>query len=277
MAKAKFIPCSIPKLTPAQAMKAAERAREENPARWPANLTPGFLAVDVRRWWVDKGKVFTVDFVDTASNELRKKVLLYANAWSEFANVKFVDAQTDAMVRVSFGSGGYWSFLGTDILGIPKGEPTMNLERFTVNSPESEWKRVVKHEFGHTLGFPHEHMRAQLVAKLDPQKTIRYFRQTQGWSANEVRQQVLTPLSQSSIRGTPDADDTSIMCYQLPGSITTDGKPIRGGSDINALDAKFIATIYPKATLPPVEPPAPGEASTEFVLDGVRYRLTKIA
>ena len=36
------------------------------------------------------------------------------------------------------------------------------------------------------------------------------------------------------------------MCYQLPGSITVDGKPIIGGIDINSTDAAFAARIYPK-------------------------------
>jgi hypothetical protein len=37
------------------------------------------------------------------------------------------------------------------------------------------------------------------------------------------------------------------MCYQLPGAITTDGKPIVGGIDINDTDFAFAARIYPKA------------------------------
>jgi hypothetical protein len=36
------------------------------------------------------------------------------------------------------------------------------------------------------------------------------------------------------------------MCYQLPGSITKNGKPIVGGSDIDPQDYKFAASIYPK-------------------------------
>jgi hypothetical protein len=47
------------------------------------------------------------------------------------------------------------------------------------------------------------------------------------------------------------ADQTSIMCYQLPGSITTDGKPIVGGLDIDASDYAFAGSIYP---LPPKSP-----------------------
>ena len=57
--------------------------------------------------------------------------------------------------------------------------------------------------------------------------------------------QVLTPLNEASLMGTP-TDQTSIMCYQLPGLITKDGKPIVGGTDIDATDYAFCGTMYPK-------------------------------
>ena len=51
-------------------------------------------------------------------------------------------------------------------------------------------------------------MPAALVNKIDPEKVIEYFGETQGWSPEEVRQQVLTPLEDSSLLGTahPDPD-----------------------------------------------------------------------
>ena len=76
-------------------------------------------------------------------------------------------------------------------------------------------------------------MRKELVARIDPQKAYDFFLRTQGWNRTMVDQQVLTPLDQRSIIGTA-ADQTSIMCYQLPGLITRDGQPILGGEDINA-------------------------------------------
>ena len=121
----------------------------------------------------------------------------------------------------------------------------MNLQGFTMNTSESEYKRVVRHETGHTLGFPHEHMRRQLIARIDREKAYEYFQRTQGWSRQMVDQQVLTPLDEASLMSTPP-DETSIMCYQLPGSITRDGRPIIGGTDINATDFAFAGRIYPK-------------------------------
>jgi hypothetical protein len=87
-------------------------------------------------------------------------------------------------------------------------------------------------------------MRREIVARIDRQKAYDYFRRTQGWSPAMVDQQVLTPLDERSIVGTP-TDQTSIMCYQLPGLITIDGRPILGGTDINATDLAFARRIYP--------------------------------
>lgn len=264
-----FIPCFTPSLIdqPSWAAQAQKVCKDLFPNRYAMDDDPESplalaainyrLAVDTNVWWGDKEMDITVAFQAKASNALRNKTLQYANAWNKFCNKRFVYSKVDPMVRVTFDGDGYWSYLGTDVLGIPPHMPTMCLQGFTVNSPESEWNRVVKHEFGHTLGCSHEHMRPEIVDLLDVEKTVKYFMQTQGWSRKDVMQQVLTPISVKSIRGTVGADDTSIMCYQLPASITKNGKPIRGGDDINELDAKFIATIYPKAVAPPVEPGHP--------------------
>jgi len=61
-----------------------------------------------------------------------------------------------------------------------------------------------------------------------------------------VRQQVLTPLEDSSLLGTTHADAHSIMCYQIPGNLTKDHKPIVGGVDIDNMDYAFAKSIYPK-------------------------------
>jgi hypothetical protein len=88
-------------------------------------------------------------------------------------------------------------------------------------------------------------MRKALVDRIDPEKAYAYFLRTQGWAKDVVDQQVLTPLEAGSIIGT-EPDQDSIMCYQLPGEITKDGQPIRGGTDINASDAGFAGIVYPK-------------------------------
>lgn len=209
------------------------------------------LAIVVSKWWGPKVDL-TVGFLDSPPADLRKRILEHMNAWGRDANVRFTESNTDPVVRIARlsdadmpGMGGYWSYVGTDVAVIKPDKPTLNLEDFTMETPDSEFYRVVRHETGHTLGFPHEHMRNELVERLDREKVIHAYMASQGWSRQEVIDQVLTPLEESSIIGTKP-DQTSIMCYQIDASLTLDGRPILGGFDINELDHHLAATVYPK-------------------------------
>lgn len=260
--------CRPKLLSRAQLEYAMRRAVEFNPSnaatsrfvvRTPAGRRGGPRRLTVSRAfrWPVTGTRLTVRFLDQPSTELKKRILLHMNAWGKSANVQFALTSGNAHVRISRldhpdSMAGYWSFVGTQILGIKdQDEPTLNLEGFTMQTSESEFKRVVRHEAGHTLGFEHEHMRKELVNRIDKNKAIRFFDINQGWTAQEVMEQVLTPLATRSVMGTTEADPVSIMCYQLPGSIMKNGKPIVGGKDINKKDHAFAGSIYPKKVARP--------------------------
>ncbi len=220
---------------------------------------PAAISVLTNKFWHTNGVRLTVGFLDGGATDLRARILSHMNAWSTRLNVSFTETATDPQVRITrTENSGYWSYVGTDILSIPAGEPTMNLESFTMDTDESEFHRVVRHETGHTLGCPHEHMRRELVQKIDRDKAVAFFRQTQGWSELEVQQQVLTPIEDSSLWGTSHTDPASIMCYQIPGTITVDGQPIPGGVDIDEQDFAFMEKVYPKPV--PQAPVASGVA-----------------
>jgi hypothetical protein len=280
----KYLGCKVMDLPEKLVAKAAAYAVEVNPANRPPedkvtdallrsivalvgtdveldhedipDIIADHLTLMTSKYWGSDGVDLSVSFMEQTTAEFRNKVLAHANSWDEFAKVKFSWSQSNGDVRISTGRGGYYSYLGPDIRMIPKNQQTMNLERFSVSTPESEYRRVVRHEFGHTLGFAHEHMRREIVSRLNVQKTLDYFLGFQGWDANTTQQQVLTPLQESSIRGTPNADDTSIMCYALPAEITTDGRAIPGGNDFTAADKEFAAKLYPLGTITPPEPGA---------------------
>jgi len=253
----------LPRMLPGDlTVPAAHTAAELNPINRPPierfplvdeqyTITEEHLAVLTTKFWQTAGVRLTVGFLDNPPADLRARILLHMNAWAKTANVQFVESSTAPQVRIARNDrpparAGFWSNLGTDILHIDDDQPTMNLEGFTMNTLESEFHRVVRHETGHTLGFPHEHLRRELVDRIDPAKAIEFFGAIQGWSPQMVRQQVLTPIEESSLFATTHADPNSIMCYQIPGSITKDGKPIFGGPDIDDLDFQFAALIYPK-------------------------------
>jgi len=249
--------CILKSLPKRLLVKAAETARRINPVNAPARglfssadgfqvLDPLQIAVLTSKYWGPQPRRLTVSFMESTPADLKARIISHMNAWTKCGGISFVGTDGTGAVRISRGGGGYWSYLGTDIQHIPKNRQTMNLQGFTMSTPESEYKRVVRHETGHTLGFPHEHMRKALVARIDPAKAYQWFLSTYGWDKATVDAQVLTPLDEASLMGT-SPDQTSIMCYQLPAAITKDGKPIIGGTDINSTDCGFAGKIYPKA------------------------------
>jgi hypothetical protein len=261
-AQARIITCRPRHLPQEKLIHAARHAVAVNPMNHApierlSALMPGFapthmhLALLISKYWGNAGVRLTVGFLDNPPVALQKRILLHMNAWNKTANVKFTLSKSNPDVRIARiendpQNDGYWSYIGTEIHSIDADQPTMNLEAFSMSTPESEFHRVVRHETGHTLGFEHEHMRRELVSEIDVQKAIAFYRKDQGWSPQEVRDQVLTPIEDKSLRGTAHADPKSIMCYQIPGSITKNGKPIIGGLDIDPTDYSFAATLYPK-------------------------------
>ena len=260
--------CVQRSLPPEDWRRSIEKAAEV----WPGNVPEGLdldvpldqrekAALDVFRYWGDQGVELTVGFLDTPDLALRARILSHLNAWSEKAKVSFLEANVDPQVRIARFTAaeagadrdGYWSNLGTDILLVAPDQPTMNLEGFTMSTSEAEFRRVVRHEAGHTLGFPHEHQRKELIDRLDREKVIAAYMASQGWTRETVIAQVLTPLQ--SVRGTPEADVTSIMCYPIAAELTRDGVAVPGGLDINDNDRRFAARCYPPPDIWPVTRP----------------------
>ena len=231
-----LILCTPKRLPRERLVEAAQRAIEVNPANRPppaiaARALAGGpmgrerLALVVGQRWPTSGVKLTVGFLDKPPADLQARILLHMNAWGKTANVEFVASNTEPKVRIARldqppEMAGYWSYVGTEILEHPQGpadhEPrSLHDEHAGVGVPSC----CAARDGAHPLGFPHEHMRRQLVAKIDPDKAIKYFGRTQGWSADEVREQVLTPLEDSSLLETGHADVHSIMCYQIPGVV----------------------------------------------------------
>ncbi|MEX2276222.1 MAG: hypothetical protein WD674_00300 [Cucumibacter sp.] len=102
--------------------------------------------------------------------DLRARIASVANGWTQqgaYVPLDFGDMgdpricapTTRSEIRVGFAYRGYWSLVGTDSANLaPQAEQTMNFSLFDVNPPpEPNFSQTVLHEFGHALGFRHEH------------------------------------------------------------------------------------------------------------------------
>lgn len=277
------IACTPKRLDRHLSIRAGENASAINPTNHPlvsplvttpdgTPLTSSQIAILTSKYWGARGVSLSVGFLDNDDPDFHAKVLRHMNAWANDprsgatpANIVFYatdKAAANAQVRIATApGGGHWSYIGTDVLLIPAGQPTMNLDGFSAATSEEELCRVVRHETGHTLGCPHEHMRGELIALLDEKEVFRYYLETEGWSEAQTRAQLLTPLEERSLMGTPRPDALSIMCYQIPGSLTTNGKPILGGLDIDRSDFDFIERMYPRPVAGAATAAAPVAAS----------------
>jgi hypothetical protein len=153
------IPCAV-RLLPQQTwIAAAKAAIAINPANAPAIhllrlaapnavIPPEHLALLTAKYWGSAGVRLTVGFLDGPAADLRARIVSHMNAWRTWANVVFVETTVDPQVRIARGAGGYWSYTGTDILQIAPDQQTMNLQGFTMSTPDSEFHRVVRRETG---------------------------------------------------------------------------------------------------------------------------------
>jgi len=148
--------CTIKVLPSDHLILSAKRATEINPGNATIPITvqralrdivlpPEHIALLTGKYWGKGGVRLTVGFLDSPPSDLRSRILSHMNAWATTANVQFVESADNPDVRIARTPGdGYWSYLGTDILSIDQDRPTMNLESFTMETPDSEFYRVVK-------------------------------------------------------------------------------------------------------------------------------------
>jgi hypothetical protein len=238
-------------------MDAAVLAMSENAENEPPPLVfrpgqvigPAEIAVFAGKKWANGRKV-GVKFLDGTKTQ-KAKTQKFAEMWEQYANINFdFNAGAKAEIRISFKERGSWSALGTDCLitsAFAKSKPTMNYGWLKDNTDDTEWRRVVIHEFGHALGAIHEHQNPSGGIKWNLKEVYRVFSgPPNNWTKqqidfNIVQKYALNQLNASSY------DAKSIMLYAFPGSLIVGGVATQNNTDLSTMDKQFIAGLYPKA------------------------------
>lgn len=201
-----------------------------------------------KRW--RNGRTISFHFLD-GPEWAQQKAFAYMKRWTAEANLNFVITQDPLAsdVRVTFEPGGSWSYLGTDSLGIPEDEPTMQLG-WLLGSPgdEDEWRRVCVHESGHMIGFGHEQAHPQ--GEIDWNKPVVYewySGPSNFWSEPEVDAQVFRKYSGALVTNFSAYDRLSIMHYAIPAQFVLDpNDAVSWNTSRSRTDKRYAALWYPK-------------------------------
>lgn len=196
--------------------------------------------------WPD-GRPLTIRFLEGEGN-VQEKVKEKALDWTKYANIKFdfVNTKEDADIQISFKKGdGSWSYIGTDANTIDPGEPTMNFAWLDVNTPDKEYSRVVKHEFGHALGLIHEHQNPADGIKWDKNAVCQALSSPpNSWDPETIEHNMFERYGKS-ITNYTEVDPGSIMMYYIPPEWTLDHKSYgENVFELSDSDKEFIKKQY---------------------------------
>jgi hypothetical protein len=209
----------------------------------------------VARKWVN-GTVVHYYFFDTgawgAGDDQKDIVREAFDIWKDvgvglvFEEVKNID---QAEIRIGFLAGdGYWSYVGTDVLGIGQHERTMNFGSDLTQ--DSRRENVPVHEIGHTLGFPHEHQNPLAGIVWDEAAVLaRFGGPPNNWDENKIRHNILRKIPRSQIEGS-EWDRDSIMHYRFPAGLIDvpaqyQSQPLVPAPGLSARDTAQALKFYP--------------------------------
>lgn len=207
---------------------------------------PRGAVLDDAKW--PKGSEIKISFLDGAP-DLQTRVKAAAQQWIDRtgADLTFtwLNAPGAGDIRISFTRKGSWSLLGRYAqFETDKTKPTMNFGWLKPASSDLDVREVVLHEFGHAMGFIHEHQNPDGGLQWNEDEVIRSLSGPPNeWTLQQIQTNVLGHYDPRDLIGTP-FDPNSIMLYPFPAEWTKNGVSTHNNSDLSATDIQLARDIY---------------------------------
>lgn len=225
-------------------------ARERKILRFDTTASAG-LADNNYLW--DVGATIHVRFIN-GTGEQHAQVMALAKEWEKYANIKFVQTKAEpSHIRVEFSNRQEnYSFLGTDAHHGDPEENTMHIEFGLFDEP-TRLKGVVIHEFGHVLGFMHEHSIPESGMKWNKDTIYKEYAKL-GWDKDIVDEQIFSVYNMPYSNGFK-FDKKSIMCFPIHHWQTSNGYSVDWNAEISEGDKELAGLYYPFVGLQTNEAP----------------------
>ena len=217
-------------------------------------VTTENLTVKTDKMW-QSGSTLRVR-IDGGTPLMRQKVEQYAMEWTRHVNLRFQFVSGgNAEIIVTFGNDNKsWSYIGRDsvadeirFIGNFTQQGTMHFGWFDDQTEEEEFRRVILHEFGHALGFKHEHSHPDAGIPWDREKVYEWYA-SDGWDRAAVDRNIFEQSSRSESQFS-QYDPTSIMQYAVDNYLTIGDFSIPWNTQLSATDIAFAKVIYPRGTI----------------------------
>jgi hypothetical protein len=184
---------------------------------------------------------FKVAFIGGTLKQ-KNRVKKTAKKWEDKGNIRFKFGNyKDPDISISFLEGeGSWSYIGKASKDF---YPSMNFGWLKDNTPQEEYDRVVLHEFGHALGYIHEHQHPDAGIPWNKPIVYQYYRRL-GWSDSQIENNIFRKYDRSMLNYT-DFDTKSIMLYAIDNRLTNGNYSTNWNTQISNLDSLLLNIVYP--------------------------------
>lgn len=243
------IPCNIQTVDdPLASYQAATKERASNLPHSETGRKKRSVGSHTKYWATGRTlEIAIARFSDDLFNTVKNAIC----QWAPYVNLnlKFVDLDDDDLlyegdIRIETSplyNTEARSLIGTDALTAHSQQATMWLG---VNMNEPNYEAVVIHEFGHALGFLHEHQHPDATIPWDREKVYKALERNHGMSRATV-DAIVFPLTRDNNSTYSPYDRYSVMHYLIPNEATLGDWEQPTNLHLSESDIAFARQIYP--------------------------------